>query len=64
MYRKCDNCYGIFKLPKLHVKRIKENKFIQIYCPYCQKTMSHKLKSKNGELLTSKEGIFICQKKI
>ena len=41
MYRKCDNCIGVFKIPKIMLKRFNENENIIIYCPYCNSTLHH-----------------------
>jgi DNA-directed RNA polymerase subunit RPC12/RpoP len=56
MYRKCDRCQGIFKIPfKISVYIINNNN--KIYCPYCDSPYSHvhitkeKIQSQRGDIL-------------
>lgn len=56
MYRKCDRCQGIFKIPsKISVYITNNNN--KIYCPYCSSPYSHvhitkeKIQSQRGDIL-------------
>jgi predicted nucleic acid-binding Zn-ribbon protein len=57
MYRECDDCKGIFKIPsKLESYLIKHPKKI-IYCPYCNCVYSHVyLRQYEHEIVNSKRG--------
>jgi|GEM_PF-7043163 len=59
MYRQCDRCKGIFKIPSAIGNYIINNNN-KIYCTYCNSPHSHiyikrfndgKLESKRGDLL-------------
>jgi hypothetical protein len=41
MYRKCDNCNGVFKITPLVIHRLTKYENSHVYCPYCNNTSSH-----------------------
>ncbi|GAH02957.1 unnamed protein product [marine sediment metagenome] len=57
MYRKCDSCGGIFKLPS-KICRILIEGNNNIYCPYCESISSHVyFKQYDTEIVSSKRGV-------
>jgi hypothetical protein len=58
MYRQCDRCRGIFKIPSSISTYISNNNN-KIYCPYCESPYSHLHFFKVGEMRSSKRGDII-----
>jgi hypothetical protein len=60
MYKKCDSCEGIFKIPKTLVLYLTKHPNKKIYCPYCSSDWSHiYTKQKSLETINSKRGLII-----
>jgi RNase P subunit RPR2 len=39
--RQCDNCIKTFKINKTLTERLRKDKVVTIYCPYCENTFNH-----------------------
>lgn len=55
MYRKCDRCKGIFKIPSAIADYVINNNNM-IYCPFCSSPYSHTHIFKIGEKRESRRG--------
>lgn len=57
MYRQCDDCKGIFKIPSGLEKKFEKVPPKNIYCPFCNCVYSHAYSREyKHEILQSKRG--------
>lgn len=57
MYRECDDCKGIFKIPNALEKYFVKHPFKHIYCPYCKSIWHHIVyKTHPSQIVNSKRG--------
>jgi hypothetical protein len=57
LYRECDDCKGVFKIPSKLNAYFEKNTSKNIFCPYCNGVYSHvKYKKYEKEILESKRG--------
>jgi predicted nucleic acid-binding Zn-ribbon protein len=60
MYKQCDDCNGIFKIPSKLENYFEKHPNKVIYCPYCSGVWSHiYTKQYSKEIVMSKRGTII-----
>lgn len=57
MYKQCDDCKGVFKIPRQLEKYLEKNPKKVVYCPYCNGVWSHVYSREyDHEIVTSRRG--------
>lgn len=57
MYKQCDDCKGIFKIPNTLLKYFEKHPLKHVYCPYCSSIWHHVYyKTHESQILNSVRG--------
>lgn len=59
MFKQCDDCKGIFKIPRVLEKYLETHPEKNIHCPYCDGVWSHIHSPYRTEKVMSKRGTLI-----